>query len=214
MNLDLAALREQYGNEILDIESTDQSPLIEFKKWMEAAVNSKCKEPNAMTLATVDDDGKPDARIVLLKEITDTGFVFYTNFNSTKGKQIFANKYVSAVFLWLDLERQIRIRGSIEVYDSKKSTTYYQSRPRESQIAAWASPQSKILDNRQILDSLVDETRNIFENDLVLPKPAHWGGYHILPFEIEFWQGRKNRLHDRIKYTLTESIWHKKILAP
>jgi pyridoxamine 5'-phosphate oxidase len=214
MSIDIAGLRVQYGNEALDIDSSHIDPLQEFQKWIEAAVHSKCKEPNAMTLATVDKEGRPDARIVLLKEVTNDGFVFYTNYNSKKGKQMFANAYVSAVFVWLDLERQVRIRGKVELYDTIKSTKYFQSRPRESQIAAWASPQSTIIEDRQILESLIEETKVVFENDEILPKPAHWGGYVITPYEIEFWQGRRSRLHDRILYSLQEGSWHKKRLAP
>ncbi len=214
MSIDIGGMREQYSNSPLDVETLGQDPLKAFQLWFENAIESKIKEPNAMTIATIDKDGMPDARVVLLKELIDKGFVFYTNYASAKGQQLEAHPHACLVFNWLDLERQIRIKGSVTRYDEKLSEQYFQSRPRLSQVAAWASPQSKTIKDRSVLQSLYDETEKIFESEELIPKPPTWGGFILSPIEIEFWQGRRNRLHDRIKFTLVENDWQITRLAP
>jgi pyridoxamine 5'-phosphate oxidase len=214
MSIDFGSLREQYGNIPLELEDLGLDPFSAFNKWFSAALDEGVKEPNAMTLATVDDMGRPDARIVLLKELKEKSFVFYTNYSSSKGQQLEQNKYVCLVFNWLQQERQIRIRGEVERQDSTISETYFQSRPRNSQVAAWSSPQSKTIENRQVLEELVSETELLFNDDDLLPLPPTWGGYKVTPYEIEFWQGRSNRLHDRIKYEKVANEWFAKRLAP
>jgi pyridoxamine 5'-phosphate oxidase len=213
MSIDVGHLREQYSNAAYKIEDAAEDPFTEFSSWFATAKEAKLKEPNAMTLATVDEQGHADARIVLLKEMIDHGFVFYTNYSSAKGQQIFANPHGCLVFVWLELERQVRIKGVIKKYDANLSEKYFQSRPKNSQIAAWASPQSKQI-NREDLESMVAETTLLFEDKEVLPKPPQWGGYILEPAEVEFWQGRRNRLHDRVKYFLKDGKWSKVRLAP
>ncbi|MBK8698931.1 MAG: pyridoxamine 5'-phosphate oxidase [Saprospiraceae bacterium] len=214
MMRDIAAMREQYANEPLDIKDVETDPFREFHKWFDEACNAEVREPNAMTLATVDADGLPDARVVLLKELDDKGFVFYTNRTSTKGHQIDLKPFGCLVFSWLELGRQVRIRGPIEKSPEDKAESYFQSRPRDSQIGAWSSPQSKVIQDRESLEIMVEETSALFEGKEVLPKPPYWGGYLLVPEEIEFWQGRRSRLHDRIKYRREDGIWQRFRLAP
>lgn len=215
MNQELASMREQYGDSLLDESSIKPNPFDQFKLWFqEALASGLIKEVNAMTLATVDEDNHPDARIVLLKECTDSGFVFYTNFSSAKGNQIELNQSGCLVFGWVELQKQIRIKGNIIKYNVANATSYFQSRPRESQIAAWASPQSKTIKDRNEIESLFAENEKLFINTDPLPKPPTWGGYILIPHTIEFWQGRRNRLHDRLKYTLKENVWSISRLAP
>ncbi len=214
MSIDIGGMRAQYSNEALDIDSLGHDPIKAFTIWFKNAVDAEVKEPNAMAIATVDSDGMPDARIVLLKEVEGNGFVFYTNYSSAKGQQLQINPHACLVFNWLDLERQVRIRGSVIKYDEAKSETYFQTRPRESQIAAWSSPQSMPIADRAVLESLVHESSQTFDGVDLLPKPPMWGGYMLNPTEIEFWQGRRNRLHDRIKYKSTADGWKATRLAP
>jgi pyridoxamine 5'-phosphate oxidase len=214
MSIDIGSMRQQYSSAALDLEALGSDPIIAFGLWFSNAVESQVKEPNAMTLATVDDKGLPDARIVLLKEVDGQGFVFYTNYGSTKGQQLESNPHACLVFNWLDLQRQVRIRGTVSKYDAVKGESYFQSRPRLSQIAAWSSPQSKPIHHRTVLENLVVETTATFEGVEALPKPPMWGGYILTPSEIEFWQGRRDRLHDRIKYIATPEGWKATILAP
>ncbi len=214
MSIDFGGLREHYKDDALTAESIGNNPFDAFYKWFKIALDEKVKEANAMTLATVDEEGRPDARIVLLKELIDEQFVFYTNYSSTKGKQIESNPNVCLVFNWLNLERQIRIKGTASKYDLNKSQAYFQSRPRESQVAAWSSPQSSVIETREVLDTLVEETSRLFENEEVLPIPPTWGGYAVDPIEIEFWQGRSNRLHDRLRFAKSNGEWIISRLAP
>ena len=214
MNHDIASMRQHYANEELDITSIRTNPFDEFHHWFDEAVRAEVREPNAMMLATVDSKGMPDGRIVLLKELDERGFVFYTNYTSDKARQIENNPNACLVFSWLELGRQIRIRGRLEFYDEQKSTLYFQSRPRDSQIGAWSSPQSRPIEDRKLLEKMVAETESLFEGQDVLPKPPHWGGYILIPTEIEFWQGRLSRLHDRIKFTNDQHGWHMTRLAP
>lgn len=215
MSIDFGSLREQYSNTPLEPEDLGNDPYKAFQSWFKQALDDKIKEPNAMTLATVDHLGRPDARIVLLKEQVDDYFVFYTNFTSSKGSQMQDHEHVCLVFNWLAQERQIRIRGTITFQDKDKAETYFQSRPRSSQVAAWSSPQSAVIADRHVLESLIEQTEKIFDGQELLPLPPTWGGYKVAPYEIEFWQGRRSRLHDRIKYTLNnEGGWHIHRLAP
>lgn len=171
-----------------------------FYKWWDEAIHAEIIEPNAMTLATVKNDGQPSARIVLLKNATASGFEFFSNYTSAKAMDIEANPNVALVFLWKELERQIRIEGVAQKISKEKSQLYFQSRPYGSQISAWASPQSKIVENRKVLENEIERITTHFENVDPLPCPEFWGGYIINPSMIEFWQGRSDRLHDRFRY--------------
>jgi pyridoxamine 5'-phosphate oxidase len=215
MSIDFGSLREQYSNNPLEAEDLGNNPFVAFQSWFKQALDDQIKEPNAMTLATVDHQGRPDARIVLLKEQVEDYFVFYTNYTSAKGGQMEHNDHVCLVFNWLAQERQIRIRGKISFQDKDKAEAYFQSRPRSSQVAAWSSPQSAKIEDRQVLETLIQETEKVFEGQDLLPLPPTWGGYKVAPYEIEFWQGRRSRLHDRLKYTLNkEGAWDIDRLAP
>lgn len=208
-------LRQDYRLASLDIADVQSNPFEQFKKWFQEALDAQLPEPNAMTLATATPDGKPTLRVVLLKSFDYDGFVFYTNYASRKGKEMTANPYAALNFLWLELERQVRIEGTVEKVSTTESTEYFQSRPKGSQIGAWASPQSTVIPDRNILETKVQELTATYENIAVLPRPENWGGFVIKPTLIEFWQGRSNRLHDRIQYTLqAEGSWKIERLAP
>lgn len=214
MNRDFKDMREQYGEELLDEKSVSINPFELFDNWFHSVKSSNIKEPNAMILSTSDENNQPDARVVLLKEIADGGFVFYTNFASAKGNQLEVNNKASIVFAWIDLQRQVRVKGTITKYDEKKSETYFQSRPKMSQIAAWSSPQSKVIEGRETLERLYEEYDEMYADKDVLPKPPLWGGYILQPTSIEFWQGRRNRLHDRVRYKSENGGWKVERLAP
>jgi pyridoxamine 5'-phosphate oxidase len=215
MKIDIAQLRKEYTAHTLDQSDVDSDPLIQFKQWMVEAVDSEVPEPNAMVLATVGKDSRPSARVVLLKDIEGGSFVFYTNYNSEKGQELAAHPYAALNFNWLELQRQVRIEGKVEKVSEEVSTAYFQSRPRGSQIGAWASPQSTIIEDRSILEKNVEELKEKYNEHEVLPKPPHWGGYALKPDLIEFWQGRPSRLHDRIRYRLDEKgEWMIDRLAP
>ena len=210
----LSDLRKNYTKSELTIESSDPNPIQQFNRWLHEALKSEVPEPNAMTLSTVTESGRPTSRIVLLKGIERNKFVFYTNYRSTKGKELENNPACALNFFWPDLERQIRIEGIAERIDEAASTAYFQSRPRGSQIGAWASPQSIIIKDRKILEDRVAELEKRFDGHEALPKPKQWGGYSVEAFQIEFWQGRSNRLHDRLLYTNNNGIWRIDRLAP
>jgi pyridoxamine 5'-phosphate oxidase len=213
--MSLADLRQTYKRASLDISDVLDHPVEQFNAWFEEAKQSELQEPNAFTLATCGADMRPAARTVLLKGIDENRFVFYTNYQSRKGRELAENPYACMHFLWLPLERQVRIEGRFEQYDEAASTAYFQSRPRESQIGAWASPQSQVLANRAALEENERKIMEMFEGEAILPKPPHWGGFIFTPDYFEFWQGRPSRLHDRIAYTLTsEGAWEKVRLAP
>ena len=207
-------LRTEYRKSTLDSQSVDRDPIAQFDRWFTEAVKATVPEPNAMNLATISEDGRPSSRIVLLKGIAGGKFMFYTNYQSQKGKELEKNPACALNFFWPDLERQIRIEGVAQRLDATTSENYFQSRPRASQVSAWASPQSSLIRDRTILEERVKEIEKRFEGRDVLPKPHQWGGYGVEPFEIEFWQGRLNRLHDRIVYTRIEGEWRINRLAP
>jgi len=210
----LSDLRKNYTKSALDIENADANPIAQFNQWFKEALMSEVAEPNAMTLSTVNESGRPTSRIVLLKGIEEDRFIFFTNYQSGKGKELETNPACALNFFWPDLERQIRIEGVSERLEESVSTDYFQSRPRGSQIGAWASPQSSIIKDREILDKRVIEIEKRFEGQSDLPKPKQWGGYAVEPFQIEFWQGRSNRLHDRLLYSLDNGRWKISRLAP
>ena len=211
----LANLRQDYTAQSLDVKDVKANPINQFEIWFEAALVSEILEPNMMTLATSTKDGFPSARIVLLKGFDENGFVFYTNYKSHKGEELAANPNAALVFCWLELQRQVCIRGTVEKVSAAESDSYFQMRPRGSQFGALASPQSQVIKDRQVLESNLEELQAEFGVDKKLTRPNHWGGYRVIPHLIEFWQGRTNRLHDRIQYTLGENnLWKIERLAP
>lgn len=206
--------RVQYETAGLDIADVTSDPIEQWHRWHADAIAADVAEPNAMTVSTVDLHGVPDARILLARGVDRFGFVFYTNYESAKSRQINAKPVAAATFAWLDLHRQVRVRGTVERVSDQLSDAYFASRPRESQIGAWASPQSEHIADRAELDRLVQAQRVALEHAEVIPRPAHWGGWRLVPDEFEFWQGRPSRLHDRIQYRLVDDHWHLGRLAP
>jgi len=214
MNKSIADIRRDYSHKSLSEEDVDANAIKQFEKWWNEAVDSKIDEVNAMTLATASIDGLPSARIVLLKEFSEKGFVFFTNYESYKAQQLAENPKACLVFFWKELERQVRITGLIQKIGSVESDQYFNSRPESSRIGAWASPQSRVIESRDWLDEKFNELVNKMEGTEI-KRPPHWGGYIVKPVVIEFWQGRPSRLHDRIQYTLEESgEWKIERLAP
>ena len=207
--------RVQYETAGLDRADLDSDPIVQWHAWYEQAASAGVAEPNAMTVATVDQHSAPDSRVVLARAVDARGFVFYTNYDSAKSQQILVNPVASAVFAWLDLHRQVRVRGTVQRIAETESDEYFASRPRESQIGAWASPQSQPIADRTIIETRMVEFRAKFENQDV-PRPASWGGWRLTPNVIEFWQGRPSRLHDRFNYTLDAATnqWQIQRLAP
>ncbi|KND55452.1 Pyridoxamine 5'-phosphate oxidase [Candidatus Paraburkholderia kirkii] len=210
----LADLRKNYSRGALDAADVDPDPVRQFETWFAQAVDARLPEPNAMTLATVDAQGRPSARIVLIKGVDERGFVFFTNYESRKGRELAANSAVSLLFHWIELERQVRIEGRVEKTSAEESDAYYASRPLGSRIGAWASDQSQPLESREALEAR--EREMIARYGETPPRPPHWGGYRLVPDTIEFWQGRPSRLHDRIVYTResTDGPWRIGRLAP
>lgn len=211
---DIFNMRRDFALKKLNEKDINPNPIIFFEHWFQEAIHAEALEPNAMNLSTATDDGKPSARIVLLKQIKPDGFVFFTNYESKKGLQIDQNKYCALTFVWHELERQVRIEGIVEKISAEESDSYFEMRPTKSKLGAWASPQSKVIPNREYLEDIVFD----FEAKLLnkpIPRPANWGGYIVKPHLIEFWQGRQNRLHDRIQYTLEQdNKWVIERLAP
>lgn len=202
---EIAALRKDYRQSALLEQDVDDNPIRQFRVWFNQAVSALVNEPNAMSLATVH-DGRPESRIVLLKDVHDDGFVFYTNYLSAKGRDMAANPYVSLNFVWLELERQVRITGKAERIGESESDDYFYSRPLESQLGAIVSSQSEVVPSRQQLEHEMEAARKKYATEK--PKrPAHWGGYLVKPDMIEFWQGRPGRLHDRLRYNLVDGNW-------
>ena len=209
---DLAKLRRDYELKTLDESQVDRDPMKQFGVWMVEAIHAQVPEPTAMTLATADAKGHPSGRIVLLKGMDAQGFVFFTNYESRKGRELAANPFAALTFLWKELERQVRIEGRIEKVAPDESTAYYDTRPVGARIGAWASPQSEVIENRGWLEKRWEELSAQYGDS---PKrPPHWGGYRVLPDYLEFWQGRRSRLHDRIAYTRAADRWKLARLAP
>lgn len=205
--------RIQYETAGLDVDDLKSDPFEQFDLWYSQAEEAGIAEPHAMTLSTVDASGAPDARVVLARAADERGFVFYTNYDSAKSAQLEENPVASAVFAWLDLHRQVRVRGNIMKVSAAESDDYFASRPRASQIGAWASPQSQVLVNRDELESMVADMTARFEGKEV-PRPENWGGWRLIPVSIEFWQGRPSRLHDRFRYVRDRDSWTMSRLAP
>jgi pyridoxamine 5'-phosphate oxidase len=210
---DIASLRRQYGREHLTRERLDASPFVQFRKWMDEAVGADLIDANAMSIATVGAAGEPSIRTVLLKAFDERGFVFYTNLESTKATQISENPNVALLFYWREFERQVKIRGAAERISAADVAKYFLTRPRESQIGAWASPQSRIIEARRALEMKFDELKRKFADGDV-PVPSFWGGFRVVPKTIEFWQGGSNRLHDRFQYSRVQANWRIDQLAP
>ena len=212
-SLDYSQERKTYSNHSLDVADVSDSPREQFAKWFDEAIEAIPEEANAMTLATASAGGMPSARIVLLKDFDERGFVFYTNYNSRKGRELLENAYAALVFWWQPLERQVRVEGLVEKLPAEESDAYFLTRPRGSQLGAWASPQSGEISNREELEERLSKYATQFE-DAPMKRPSHWGGYVVKPSRIEFWQGRPDRVHDRVVYQRDESGWRVVRLAP
>jgi pyridoxamine 5'-phosphate oxidase len=210
--MNIADLRQEYMRESLDEKDVAPDPLDQFARWFDEAVKAQMPIVNAMTLATVSAAGRPSARMVLLKGVDHGGFVFFTNYKSRKGRELTANPEAALVFYWTELEREVRIEGRVEKISAQESDEYFASRPLGSRHAAIASPQSKVVADRAALEALFAAAEQLHGDET--PRPAHWGGYRLLPAAIEFWQGRANRLHDRVLYTLKSRGWKIERLAP
>jgi pyridoxamine 5'-phosphate oxidase len=212
--MNIADIRKDYKKKSLSETDIAQHPLQQFDQWWKDATTAQLEEVNAMTLATASVSGLPAARIVLLKGFDEQGFVFFTNYESYKAMQLQENPRACLVFFWAGLERQVRITGLVEKTTDAESDEYYNSRPEASRIGAWASPQSRVIDNRDVLEANEKKYTNQFDGKKIT-RPRHWGGYRVKPITIEFWQGRESRLHDRIQYTLEETgTWKIERLAP
>jgi pyridoxamine 5'-phosphate oxidase len=208
----IADLRQEYMRAGFAEADADRDPLRQFERWFADALAAKLPLPNAMTLATVSENGAPSARVVLLKGIEHGGFVFYTNYRSRKARELQARAAACLVFLWSELERQVRIAGTVQEVDPADSDAYFASRPLGARLSAWASPQSEPVASRKTLEQAMEEARR--RHGDAPPRPPHWGGYRVMPHEIEFWQGRADRLHDRIVYSRSGSGWKIGRLAP
>jgi pyridoxamine 5'-phosphate oxidase len=209
----IADLRRDYSRARLDEASVHPDPLVEFARWFEEALKAESRDPNAMTLATASADGTPSARIVLLKGFDERGFVFFTDYRSRKGEELEKNPRAALVFYWPELERQVRIAGTVSVTGREESEQYFGSRPRGSRISAWISHQSQVIGSRQQLEAQISQIERRYPGDDV-PLPPYWGGFRLRPQSIEFWQGRPNRLHDRIRYTRDSERWRIERLSP
>ena len=211
--LDLAALRRDYALATLDQRDVDPDPIRQFERWFAYAAAARVPEPNAMTLSTATRDGVPSARIVLLKGVDATGFAFYTDYRSRKGAELAENPLAALTFLWKEIERQVRITGSVSRVSTQESEAYFRTRPPGSRLGAWASHQSAVLASREELEARVQDVAVRFPDGDV-PLPPHWGGFRVAPDEIEFWQGRPDRLHDRLLYRRGERDWEISRLSP
>ncbi len=211
--MSIADLRREYRNHFLTEQDAAADPLTQFKQWFEEAQRSELLDANAMTLATVSATGEPSARTVLLKGADDLGFVFFTNYESAKARDLAENPRACLLFFWAELERQVRITGAVSRVSREESAAYFRSRPRESQIGAWVSPQSRTIPNRGVLEENFESLTAQYDGDDV-PVPPFWGGYRVTPERVEFWQGRPSRLHDRLLYTSTATGWTRVRLAP
>ena len=210
--MDIAALRKSYERDELDESASAADPLLQFQRWLEQALGAQLPEPNAMTLATVGVDGRPSTRIVLIKGVDARGLVWYTNYNSRKGQELAHLPKAALQFHWVELERVVRIEGVVEKTSAQESDDYYATRPLDSRLGAWASPQSEVIPSRAVL--LTGAAKAAALHALNPPRPPHWGGYRLVPDRWEFWQGRKSRLHDRLRYRLQDGVWLRERLAP
>ena len=210
---DLARVRKEYSRHSLDELDVDLNPSVQFHHWFEEAMKAELPEPNAMVLATASPDGKPSARVVLLKGFDDRGFVFFTNYEGRKSAELTENPQAAVLFFWGELERQVRIEGSVEKTSRQESEEYFNTRPLESRLGAWASRQSEVIPGRSDLEQKVSDLKERYANREV-PVPPFWGGFRLQPQAFEFWQGRENRLHDRIRYTLQGGVWVIERLSP
>jgi pyridoxamine 5'-phosphate oxidase len=208
----LAELRKSYERGELDETSSAEDPLRQFETWLEQALKAQLPEPNAMTLATVGSDGRPSTRIVLVKGFDERGLVWYTNYDSRKGRELAHDQHAALQFHWVELERVVRIEGQVEKVSAEESDAYYASRPLDSRIGAWASPQSAPIASRAVL--VANAAKAAARHGLNPPRPPHWGGFRLTPDRWEFWQGRRSRLHDRVRYTLESGRWVRQRLAP
>jgi pyridoxamine 5'-phosphate oxidase len=208
----LADLRKSYTRAALSEEQSHSDPLLQFDQWLQQALSSQVPEPNAMTLATVGHDLRPSTRVVLIKGFDVSGLVWFSNYESRKGLQLAANPFAALQFHWVELERVVRIEGQVHKLDAAASDAYFQSRPLDSRIGAWASPQSQVIPDRSVL--VTQAARYAAQFLLSPPRPPHWGGYRLVPTTWEFWQGRPSRLHDRLRYRLDASQWIRERLAP
>lgn len=209
----LRDIRTNYQKFELNEETVNNDPILQLTAWLNDAIENQKADPTAMILSTIDREGNPESRVVLLKELKAEGLIFFTNYDSKKGQQIIINPDVSVVFFWPELERQVRIKGKAEKISEEDSESYFLSRPLDSQLGAWASPQSQVIESRQVLDNNYAHFKQHFENQEIM-KPPHWGGFIIRPEYFEFWQGRSNRLHDRLEYVPAENSWQIRRLAP
>jgi pyridoxamine 5'-phosphate oxidase len=208
----IADLRKSYERAELDEQAAQADPLRQFETWLQQAIDGQVPEPNAMTLATVGADGRPSTRVVLVKGVDARGIAWYTNFNSRKGQELTGNPFAALQFHWVELERVVRIEGRVERVADAEADAYYASRPLDSRIGAWASPQSQVISGRTVL--VAQAARYAAQFALHPPRPPHWGGFRLVPDRWEFWQGRKSRLHDRLCYRLDDRQWVRERLAP
>ena len=209
---DIAALRKSYERAELDESVSHDKPLQQFGAWMREAITARLPEPNAMTLATVGTDGRPSTRVVLIKGYDERGIVWYTNYESRKGRELTAHPMAALQFHWVELERVVRIEGRVEKTSEAESDAYYATRPLDHRLGAWASPQSQVIGSRAVL--VANAAKAAAHHGLHPPRPPHWGGYRLVPDTWEFWQGRKSRLHDRLRYRLVGGMWLRERLAP
>ena len=212
MDKNIADLRKSYERDALDEQASSADPLQQFEHWLQQALQGQLPEPNAMTLATVGVDGRPSTRVVLLKGFDARGIVWYTNDHSRKGRELAANPQAALQFHWVELERVVRIEGRVAQVEAELSDQYYASRPLDSRIGAWASPQSQVIPGRTVL--VTEAAKYGLKFAMHPPRPPHWGGYRLMPDTWEFWQGRKSRLHDRLRYRLHDGAWLRERLAP
>jgi pyridoxamine 5'-phosphate oxidase len=210
--MNIADLRKSYEKAELSEDASEANPLKQFERWLNEAIQSEVPEPNAMTVATVASNMRPSTRVVLIKGYDERGIVWYTNYDSRKGRELAGNPFAALQFHWVELERVVRIEGRMEKVSDEESDTYFHSRPLDSRIGAWASPQSQVIDGRTVL--VTNAAKYAAQFMLNPPRPPHWGGYRLVPDEWQFWQGHKSRLHDRLRYRLNEGAWLRERLAP
>jgi pyridoxamine 5'-phosphate oxidase len=210
---DLARVRKEYSRHSLNESDVDLNPFVQFNVWFQQASTAQLPEPNAMVLATATPDGKPSARMVLLKEYSERGFVFFTNYEGRKSSELLQNPHAALLFFWAELERQVRIEGAVEKTSRQESEEYFKTRPMESRLGAWASRQSSVIPSRSDLEQKVSDLKERYAGQEI-PLPPFWGGFRLQPYAFEFWQGRESRLHDRIRYMLEGGVWVIERLSP